>query len=80
MTIRRNAATALAALLDALEADLMTSPAEELQAALVETGRAQENAVLELRSLLRHAETEGDHARAPTRLSGERDESDAPRH
>ena len=56
MTSRWNAASALAALLDALEADLLGASPEEVQAALRETGRAREGAVHELRALLRDAE------------------------
>ena len=59
MTARWNTPSALAALLDALEADLLGAPPEEVQAALRETGRARGSAVRELRSLLRHAEAEG---------------------
>lgn len=59
MTTRWNGASALAALLDALEADLLGASPEEVQAALRETGRARESAVHELRALLRDAEADG---------------------
>lgn len=59
MTPRWNAASALAALLDALEADLLGAPREEVQAALRETGRAREGAAQEVRALLRDAEADG---------------------
>ncbi len=59
MTSRWNAPSALAALLDALEADLFGVSPEEVQAALRETGRAREGAVQEVRTLLRDAEADG---------------------
>ncbi len=59
MTARWNIPSALAALLDALEADLLGAPSAEVQAALRETGRAREGAVRELRSLLQDAEADG---------------------
>ena len=63
----------LTELLDALESDLLGASAEEVRAALSETGRAQESAVRELRSLLHDAEAEG-HDRCPIpRPSGEQD-------
>lgn len=51
--------SALTALLDALEADLLGAPKQEVQAALRETGRAREGAIHELRSLLRDAQAGG---------------------
>ena len=59
MTTRWNAASALAALLDALEADLLGAASEDVQAALRETGRAREGAAQEVRALLRDAEADG---------------------
>lgn len=59
MTPRWNAASALAALLDALEADLLGAATEDVQAALRGTGRAQEGATQEVRALLRDAEADG---------------------
>ena len=56
--------SALTDLLDALESDLFGASAEEVRAALSETGRARESAVRELRSLLRDAEADG-HDRCP---------------
>jgi len=80
MTVRWDAPSALAALLDALEANLLGAPSEEVQAALRETGRARESAVREVRSLLREAEAEG-HDRCPLATpSDERDEMDTQRH
>ncbi len=58
MTARWNAPSALAALLDALEADLLGAPREDVQAALHETGRAREGAAQEVRALLRDAEAD----------------------
>ena len=55
MTPRWNAASALAALLDALEADLLGVASKDVQAALRETGRAREGAVQEVRALLHDA-------------------------
>ena len=60
MTARWDTPAALATLLDALEADLLSAPKEEVQAALRETGRAKEGAVREVRSLLRDAEGDSD--------------------
>lgn len=51
--------SALTALLDALEADLLGAPKQEVQAALRETGRARERAIHELRSLLRDVQAGG---------------------
>lgn len=59
MTPPWNAPSALAALLAALEADLLGAPREDVQAALRETGRAREGAAQEVRALLRHAEADG---------------------
>jgi len=59
MTARWNVPSALAALLDALEADLLGAPREDVQAALRETGRARESAAQEVRALLHHAEVDG---------------------
>ncbi len=73
MTARWDTPSALAALLDALEADLLSAPPEEVQVALRETGRARESAVRELRSLLREAEVEG---RDPCPLALPPDERD----
>jgi hypothetical protein len=80
MIPRWNHASALAALLDALEADLLGASPEEMRAALRETGRARESAVGEIRSLLRDAEAEG-HNRGPLVLpSDERDGMGTQRH
>jgi len=59
MTARWNAPSALAALLDALEADLLGALRDEVQTALRETGRAREGAAQEVRALLRDAEADG---------------------
>ena len=74
MIPRWDAASALAALLDVLEADLLGVPSEEVQAALRETGRARESAIRELRSLLRDTEADGQE-RCPLALPS--DEHDA---
>ena len=63
MTARWNAASTLAVLLDALEADLLGAPQEDVQAALRETGRAREGAAQEVRALLRDAEADGHDGR-----------------
>jgi len=65
MTSHWNAASALAALLDALEAELLGAPRDETQAALRGTGWARERAVRELRALLRDAEADGQDGRPP---------------
>ncbi len=63
MTSQWNAPSALAALLDALEEDLLGAPREDVQAALRETGRAREGAAQEVRALLRDAEADGHDGR-----------------
>ena len=73
MTARWTAASALAALLDALEADLLGASPEQVQAGLRETGRAQEGAAQEVRALLRDAEADGHDGRP---LALPRDEHD----
>ncbi len=47
--------SALTAFLDALEQDLLAAPADEVHAALRETGRAREAACQEVRTLLKEA-------------------------
>ena len=80
MTKPWNMPSALAALLDALEADLLGAPAQEVQAALRETGRARESAIYEIRSLLRDVQAD-DHDRCPlTTLSDEPDGMSTQRH
>jgi hypothetical protein len=80
MTARWDIPSALAGLLDALESDLLGASAEEVRAALSETGRAKESAVHELRSLLRDAEADG-YDRCPlARPSDEHDGMDTQRH
>lgn len=54
----------LVELLDRLEAEILGASAEELHAALCETGRAREGALCELRSLLRAAEANEDDQNA----------------
>ncbi len=60
MTARWNTPTALAALLDALEADLLNAPKEDVRVALRETCRAKEGAVREIRLVLHDAERDSD--------------------
>jgi hypothetical protein len=81
MIPRRNTAAArLAALLDALETDLLGASPDDVQASLRETGRARESAVREIRSLLRDAETQG-HDHYPLDLPvDERDRINTQRH
>ena len=59
MTAGLDTPAALAALLDALAADLLAAPTEDVQAALRDTSRAKEGAVREIRSLLREAQEDG---------------------
>ncbi len=73
MTARWDTPAALAALLDALEADLLSASKEEMGAALRETGRAKEGAVREIRSLLRDAERDSDDRCLPALPSDEHD-------
>lgn len=70
MTSHWNAPSALAALLDALEADLLGAPPEDVQAALRETGRAREGAAQGVRALLRDAAADG-HDGRPLALPSE---------
>ena len=56
--------SALTALLDALEADLLGAPKQEVQEALRESGRARKGAIHELKSLLRDVQASG-HDRYP---------------
>ena len=75
----RWAASSLHALLDALEADLLGAPPEEVRAALRETGRARESAV-RVRSLLREAEAESHDPRPLASPSDERNGMGVQRH
>ena len=75
-----NVPAVLAALLDALEADLLGAPRDEAQAALRGTGWARERAVRELRALLRDAEAEGHDGRLPTRPCDGQDGMGTQRH
>ena len=59
MTARWRAPSALTALLDALEAELLGAPIAEVQAGLGETGRIREGVAREVRALLRDAEADG---------------------
>ncbi len=80
MTARWDTPAALAALLYALEADLLSAPKEDVGEALRETGRAKEGAVREISSLLRDAERDSDD-RCPTALpSDEHDKMSTQRH
>ncbi len=80
MTARWDTPAALAALLDALEADLLSAPKENVEAALRETGRAKEGAIREIRSLLRDAEGDSDKGYPLALPSDERDEISTQRH
>ncbi len=80
MTKPWNATSALAALLDALEADLLSAPSHEVHAALRETSRARESAICEVRSLLRDVQAD-DLDRCPlTTFSDEADGISTQRH
>ena len=57
---------ALVRLLDALEADLLTAPAEELHDALRETGRDPDGACQEIRAVLEAALEREDGPSLPT--------------
>jgi hypothetical protein len=52
MTRPWDAPSALAALLDALETDLLGAPTQDVRAAHAETGRVRESPIHEMRSLL----------------------------
>ena len=80
MTRPWDAPSALTALLDALEADLLGAPKQEVQAALRETGRAQESAIHELRSLLRDVQADGRNRCPLSPLSDEHDGMSTQRH
>jgi hypothetical protein len=58
--------SALTALLDALEAELLTAPSEEVRDVLRGTGRAQGAACQEVRSLLNKAQAATEEGSAPT--------------
>ena len=67
MTRPRHPPSALATLLDALEAELLAAPAEEVRDALRETGRARDSACQEIRTLLDDATAaDADASPAPT--------------
>jgi len=51
----RSLPAALEALLDAMEADLLAAPAEDVRDALCETGRSEDGAYREIRSVLDEA-------------------------
>ena len=80
MTSHWNAPSALAALLDALEADLLGAASVDVQAALRETGRAREGAAQEVRALLRDAEADGHDGRPLVLPRDEHDGMDTKRH
>ena len=80
MTKPWDAPSALAVLLDALEADLLVAPMQEVRTALRETSRARESAICELRSLLRDVQA-ADHDRcSPTPLPDDHDGMNGQRH
>jgi hypothetical protein len=66
---------ALTALLDALEAELIAAPIEEVRDTLRLTGRARDAACQEVRSLLNEAKASTDAGSARTRPREMRDES-----
>lgn len=80
MTAGLDTPAALTALLDALEADLLSAPKEDVGAALRETGRAKEGAIREIRSLLRHAEGDSYEGYALALPSDEHNEIGPQRH
>ena len=80
MTTRWDPPAALTALLDALEADLLGAPKEDVQAALRDTSRAKEGAIREIRSLLRDAEGGNDDPYPPAPPFGEHDRLGTRRH
>ena len=80
MTRAWHAPSLLAALLDAMETDLLGTPVDEVQAALRETGRAQEGAIQELRSLLRDVQADGHDRCLPATVADEHGEMDTRRH
>ena len=70
----------LVALLDAMEADLLDTSVDEVQAALRETGQAREGAIQELRSLLRDVQADGHDRCLPATLADEHGEMETRRH
>jgi hypothetical protein len=80
MTRPWDTASALSALLDALEVDLIDAPKQEVQAALHETGRVQESAIYELRSMLRDVQAEGHNRHPLAKLPDEHDGMSAQQH
>ena len=80
MNARCDTQTALAALLDALEADLLCASKEDVQAALYDTGRAREGVVREIRSILRDAEGDNGGRYPLARPSDKYDETGTQRH
>jgi hypothetical protein len=70
--------SALTALLDALEAELLAVPAEEVRDTLRETGRARDGACQEVRSLLNEAAAED--GSAPTAPDDMQDKPSLYRH
>ena len=67
MTRLANSPAMLAALLDALEAELLAAPVEEVCDTLRLTGRARDAACQEVRSLLNEASEATDEGSARTR-------------
>jgi hypothetical protein len=65
--------SALAALLDALEAELLVAPSEEVRDTLRLTGRARSAACQEVRSLLNEAKAATEEGSARTRPREMRD-------
>ena len=75
-----DAPSLLVALLDAMEADLLGTPVDEVQAALRETGRVREGVIQELRSLLRDVQADGHDRCLPATPADELGEMDTRRH
>ena len=67
MTRPAHPVAALAALLDALEAELLAAPTEEVRDTLRLTGRARDAACQEVRSLMNEAQAATGEDSAPTK-------------
>ena len=70
MTRRPDPSSALLALLDAVEAELLAAPAAEVRDVLRETGRARDGACREVRSLLDDAAAASEDGPVPAAPCG----------